>query len=448
MTTPIAWFRQASPYIKAHRGSTAVVYFGGEALEAAQFPGLLHDLTLLSHLGLRLVLVHGIRPQIDARLAARGAQARYHGDVRITDGHALPAVMEAAGAARVQLEALLSLGLPNTPMSGARLRVASGNFVTARPLGVRDGVDLQHSGELRRVDSAAIRELLDLGQLVLISPLGYSPTGEVFNLRAEEVAAGVAAAVRADKLIFLLDGAGDDGELASLPAQLDPAAADRLVGELADGEAARTLRLAAASCRHGVRRGHLLDWRRDGVLLSELYTRDGAGSLVAGDRYEGLRQARIEDVGGLLELIAPLESDGALVRRSREQLELEIENFWVVERDGAILACAALYPYASNDHGGDNGRNDGRDGEAAVGELACIASHRDYAGGGRGDALLARIEREARAMGLARLFVLTTRTAHWFIERGFEAGELGDLPVRKREMYNYQRASKVFVKAL
>ncbi len=435
MTTPIAWFREASPYIKSHRGSTAVVYFGGEALEAAQFPGLLHDLTLLSHLGLRLVLVHGIRPQIDARLAARGAQVRYHGDVRITDGHALPAVMEAAGAARVQLEALLSLGLPNTPMSGARLRVVSGNFVSARPLGVRDGIDMQHSGELRRVDSAAIRELLDLGQLVLISPLGYSPTGEVFNLRAEEVAAGVAAAIRADKLLFLLDGAG--GELADLPAQLDPAAADRLADQLADGEAARTLRLAAASCRHGVRRGHLLDWRRDGVLLSELYTRDGAGSLVAGDRYEGLRRARIEDVGGLLELIAPLESEGALVRRSREQLELEIENFWVVERDGAILACAALYPYAS-----------GADGEATVGELACVASHRDYAGGGRGDALLARIEQEARAMGLARLFVLTTRTAHWFIERGFAAAELDDLPVRKREMYNYQRASKVFVKTL
>lgn len=429
MTTPIAWFREASPYIKAHRGSTAVVYFDGEALDAEEFPGLLHDLTLLSHLGLRLVLVHGIRPQIDARLAARGLQARYQDGLRITDEDALPAVMEAAGAARVQLEALFSLGLPNTPMSGARLRVASGNFVTARPHGVHEGVDFQHTGEVRRVDAQSIRELLDLGQIVLLSPLGYSPTGEVFNLHAEDVAAEVAAALHADKLLYLLDGA--NAGLDQLPGQLDPAQADAMAERLPAGDLARALRLGAAVCRRSVRRSHLLDWRVDGALLSELYTRDGAGSMVAGDRYEGLRQATIEDVGGLLELIAPMESEGALVRRSREQIELEIENFWVVERDGMTIACAALYPY-----------------EDEVGELACVATHPDYKGGGRGDSLLERIEQEARAMGLSRLFVLTTRTAHWFRERGFAPAKIDDLPVKKREMYNYQRASKVFVKPL
>jgi amino-acid N-acetyltransferase len=440
--TDIDWFREASPYIKAHRGSTAVVYFAGEALEAENFPSLLHDLTLLSHLGLRLVLVHGIRPQIDARLAARGIDAQYHNGLRITDNDALPAVMEAAGAARVQLEALFSLGLPNTPMSGARLRVASGNFVTARPTGVRDGIDFQHTGEVRRIDATSIRELLDLGQLVLLSPLGYSPTGEVFNLRSEEVAAEVAAALHADKLLYLLDG--ERAGLAALPNELDLAAADTLANTLAaqradsdtEGDASRALRLSAAACRRSVRRCHLLDWRENGALLSELYTRDGAGSMVSGDRYEGLRRAGIEDVGGLLDLIAPMEAEGSLVRRSREQLELEIENFWVVERDGMIIACAALYPYPGD--------------ELAVGcgELACVARHPDYQGGGRGDALLARIEMEARELGLSRLFVLTTRTAHWFRERGFLPAQLDDLPVKKREMYNYQRASKVFIKPL
>jgi len=430
----VDWFRQASPYIHAHRGRTFVVTFGGEAVADASFPNLVHDLAILQGLGIRLVLVHGARPQIEERLRLRGARLQYIGGLRVTDEAALACVKEAAGAVRVEIEALFTMGLANSPMAGARLRVASGNFVTARPVGVRDGVDYQHTGEVRRVDAEAIRERLDAGAIVLIPPLGYSPTGEVFNLHAAEVAGAVATAIGADKLIALVDGKGvTDGRGRTLP-NLTPRDVDALLARARKlpEELVLPLATAAACCRGGVRRAHVLARNIDGVLLRELFTRDGAGTLIAAELYEETRPATIEDVGGILELIHPLEQGGVLVRRSRELLETEIDRFTVVQREGMIVACAALYPYPAE----------------RMGELACVAVHPDYRGARRGDALLEHMERLARDKGLERLFVLTTQTAHWFLERGFEPIALAQLPEQKREFYNYRRNSKVFVKEL
>ena len=430
----VDWFRQASPYIHAHRGRTFVVAFGGEAVADAGFPNLVHDLAILQGLGIRLVLVHGARPQIEERLRLRGARLQYISGLRVTDEAALACVKEAAGTVRVEVEALFSMGLANSPMAGARLRVASGNFVTARPVGVRDGVDYQHTGEVRRVDAEAIRERLDTGATVLIPPLGYSPTGEVFNLHAAEVAGAVATAIGADKLIALVEGKGvTDRRGRTLP-NMTPREVDALLSrdrKLSE-ELVRQLTNAAACCRSGVRRVHILARAIDGVLLRELFTRDGAGTLIAAERHEETRPATIEDVGGILELIRPLEEEGVLVRRSRELLETEIDRFAVVQREGMIIGCAALYPYPAE----------------RVGELACVAVHTDYRGARRGDALLEHMERLARDKGLDRLFVLTTQTAHWFLERGFEPIPLAQLPEQKREFYNYRRNSKVFVKVL
>ncbi len=428
----VQWFRDSAPYIHAHRGRTFVVVFGGEAVADPAFPALIHDVALLHSLGVRLVLVHGARPQIEARLRERGAEIRYVNGLRVTGPDALAGVKEAAGSVRVEIEALLSMGLANTPMAGARIRVASGNFVVARPLGVRDGVDYQLTGEVRRVDAEAIRRHLDGGAIVLLSPLGYSPTGEVFNLSAEDVAAAAAVALRADKLLGLVEAEGvTDGRRRLMP-QLSPGDAEALLRgrRRLPEDIARQLSMAAQACRGGVARAHLVSRRFDGALLLELFTRDGVGTLVTSETFEGLRRATIEDVGGILELIAPLEAEGILVRRSRERLEMEIDRFTLIERDGMIVACAALYPFP----------------EERVGELACLAVHPDYRHGGRGDALLRHVERQAAGLGIARLFVLTTRTAHWFRERGFEPAEPQELPVRRRELYNYQRNSKVFVK--
>ena len=434
--TYVQWFRNSAPYINAHRGRTLVVHFGGEAIESDAFAALIHDFTLLDSLGVRLVLVHGARPQIDARLAAAGLEAAFSEGMRITGAAVLGRVLEANAVARTRVETLLSMGLPNSPMAGAGIRVSSGNFLVARPLGVRGGTDFGHSGELRRVDAEAIRSHLDQGSIVLISPLGYSPAGEVFNLRAEEVARDVAVELRAAKLVFLAEDAALPDAAAPLR-ELTLKEAEALLARRREGARASTradafLAAAAHACRNGVQRAHLLDRGTDGALLLELFTRDGVGTMVSADTYDATRPATLSDIGGILELIAPLQAEGWLAERSRENLERDIGRYIVVERDGAVIGCAALFSYPESD----------------MAELACLAVEEGYRNAGRGDVLLEAIEREARGTGAARLFALTTRASHWFKERGFRDGRVDELPPSRRHAYNPARRSKVMLKSL
>ncbi len=428
----VEWVRQATPYIHAHRGRTFVIAFGGEAVLDARFPDLVHDIALLHGLGIHLVLVHGARPQIEQRLRAQGAELSYVNGLRITDDQALACVKEAAGIVRVEIEALLSLGLANSPMAGVRVPVVSGNFVTARPLGVIDGVDYAHTGLVRRVDQHSLRALLDQGMVVLMPPLGYSPTGEVFNLSAADVARSTAAALGADKLIFLIEGqgmlAGSGLPLTLLTQDIDPL----LKSTQLPDDLASYLRAGAEACRQGVRRVHLVERGREGALMRELFTRKGSGTLISAEPYERLRPARIEDIPGILELLRPLEERGILIRRTREHLETDLNHFHVLDCDGLVIACAALYPYP----------------EEAMAELACLAVHPDYRSAGRGEHLLTHLSELARTQGLRHLFVLTTQTAQWFQERGFAPADIESLPSSKRAFYDTQRNSKVFLKDL
>ncbi len=434
----VEWFRGASPYINAHRGRIFVIQFGGEAVEDQGFPHLIQDIALLNSLGVRLVLVHGIRPQIEQRLAQRSIAARVHKGLRVTDDASMVVAREAAGSVRVQIESLLSMGLANSPMAGARIRVTSGNFVIARPLGVRDGVDYCHTGEVRRVDRPGLEEQLAQGNVVLVSPIGYSPSGEAFNLSAEDVATALAVELHAAKLLLIGEQTDLLDEKAAAARHLTLEQARQTLQHLReadtepDSETVRHLASAVYACHNGINRVHLLDRHVDGVLLLELFTRDGIGTMVNSDPYENTRRARVEDVGGVLELIEPLEREGILVRRPREKLEQEIDRFTVVERDGAIIACTALYPCA----------------DQPMAELACLAVHPDYRRAGLGEILLELAQRQARAVGAEHLFVLTTHTTHWFRERGFEPADIDHLPVQRRAAYNYQRNSKVLVKAL
>lgn len=428
----VRFFRASSPYIHAHRNRTFVVFFGGEAIQDNGFASLIYDCALLNSLGVRLVLVPGIRPQINTRLAEHSITPRYRDGLRITDPATLLCVKEAAGFVRVEVESLLSQGLPNTPMAGARIRVISGNFVTAKPIGVRDGVDYQHTGTVRRVDADAIHAALDRDDVVLLSAIGYSPTGEAFNLSAEEVATHTAIALNADKLLLLTEEPGITESLHGAPiTQLTTDEAQQLLhsAELSE-QLARHLRAGVAACRGGVTRVHLLDRKIDGVLLRELFTRDGAGTLISQAPYENLRPAALHDVSGMLELITPLEAEGVLLRRGRERLESDIDDYVVLERDGLIIGCAALHAYSN------------------ASEIACLALHPAYRGGQRGARLLATLEARARARGDQELFALTTQTAHWFLEQGFAPARLEDIPAERRALYNVARNSKIFRKSL
>jgi amino-acid N-acetyltransferase len=428
----VDWFRQSSPYIHSHRGRTFVISISGETIEHSGFAHLIHDIALLNSLGVRLILVHGARPQIEKQINTLGLKSEFHKGWRITNNDILPCVEQAVGQVRVNIETKLSMGLVNTPMSGASLRVVSGNFVTARPYGIKNGIDFGHTGHVRRIDCEAIQQQLELNNIVLISPIAYSPTGEAFNCRAEDIATATATALNADKLIFMMDADGVKNENENLVHQLGLLEAEQLLNSEVNDEVTQ-LHLSSTlnACKHGVRRAHLISHNIDGALLLELYTRDGTGTLITTETYEDIRLANIDDVGGILELIKPLEDEGILSHRSRDQLELEIAQFTVIERDGMIIACAALYPYAEN-----------------IAELACVAVHDDYKKQGRAAQLLHHLQTQCTLKGIEKLFILTTQTAHWFQEQGFIEDDIKSLPVERKEMYNNQRNSKVLSKNL
>jgi len=426
----IDWFRHTSPYIRAHRGRTFVIYLGNGALTSPQFTNVINDLALLHLLGIRLVLVHATRGEVEQALDALGISSQLHGGVRITDPEVLGVVSDVAATQRLQLESQLSQGLPDSPMRGARLRVVSGNFITARPVGIVDGVDYLLTGAVRRLDAAGMAAALDNQAIVLLSPLGFSPTGEVFNLSSDEVATAAAVALGADKLIIMDRAEGLSDAQGQLLRQCTVAAANEL--NLDDPQLAMRRDTACRACEQGVNRVHLLSYERDGALLDELFTTDGAGTMVSQVPFEQHRPATVDDIAGVLELVQPLEETGVLVRRSRERLEQEISNFTLLERDGRVLACAALYPSAC----------------ATMAEIACIVTHPDYRGDGRARHLLDLLAERAAELGMRSLFVLTTQTTHWFLEQGFEACSLEDLPEERQQLYNLQRNSKVLIKHL
>ena len=429
----VNWFRDSAPYIHAHRQRTFVISFGGEAVKDQYFANHVHDFALLNSLGIQLVLVHGIRPQIDDRLAKQQRQSQFADNLRITDDLTLQYVKEAAGSVRVEIEALLSMGLANSPMAGAQIRVVSGNFISARPIGVIDGIDFEHTGKVRRVDQHNIKQLLQLNNVVLISPVGYSPSGEAFNLCAEDVATEVAIALAAEKLILMTEQDVTVADSDTLIAQLTCSEAESFLQLNPTLRLAIEKPLAAAikACATGVDRVHLINRHADGGLLLELFSRDGSGTLISANSYEELRPATINDIAGILELLAPLEKQEKLIKRSREHLEMEIADYLIIERDGLIIGCIALH-CANSDSG----------------EIACLAVHPDYRQHARGQQLLAQATEVAQTKGIQSLFVLSTQTLHWFIERGFEQVDKGTLPEPLISNYNSSRNSKVFCKKI
>ncbi len=429
----VSWFRAVTPYINAFRGKTFVIAFGGKAVASEFAKTLAYDVNLLVSLGIRLVLVHGARPQIEEELREKNLESRYHRGYRVTDAEALDCVLDAVGSVYLEIEAMLSQGLPNTPMANSKIRVIGGNFITGQPIGVLDGIDMQYAGKVRKVDAEGINAQLGLGNIVLLNCEGPSPTGEIFNLQMEEAAEAVAVAIKADKLVFLTDSTGvkdRDGEL------LDALTADEASQLMTDAtwlssDIARYLPCVVRASRAGVGRVHLISFEQDGALLRELFTHDGVGTVVTRESLENIREAKPDDIAALIALIEPMEQEGILVHRPRELLEREIEHFSIMLHDGIIVGCAALYPHSEDEA-----------------ELACLAVNPDHREWGYGEQLMKRIEKRARKTGIRRLFVLTTRTEHWFVERGFKLGTVDDLPAAKRDMYNYQRRSKVLFKTL
>ncbi|WGE36690.1 amino-acid N-acetyltransferase [Actinobacillus genomosp. 1] len=429
-TELVQWFRQSTPYVNMHREKTFVIMLDGNAIAHPNFINITNDISLLHSLGIKLVIVFGARCQIDELLAKNQMSSAYHKHIRITDSKTLEVVKQAVGGLHYDIFSRLSLRLPNSPV----LNVVSSNAVLAQPLGVIDGVDYGLSGKIRRINIEGIQQQLAQDAIVVIGPIAPSVTGEMFNLPFEEIATQIAIKLKADKLIGFCDQQGILDSEGNVLSDLHPREAKRYLTQFIESgqyhhSAARFLQAAIEVCHAGIKRSHLLSYKEDGSLLQELFSRDGIGTQLSEESSENIRLATSFDIPGLLNLIRPLEEQGILVKRSREQLEMEISNYTIIERDGIVIACAALNHYP----------------EEKMAEMACVAVHPDYRDSSRGDVLLEAIKRRAYKLQVEKLFVLTTRTTQWFQERGFVLSTTDDLPKEKREHYNYQRMSKILI---
>jgi len=435
--SPIHWLRQTSPYINTHRGKTFVVWFSSSMIESDSFTTLVHDLTLLSHLGIKLVLIHSMRDQVDAELERREIESQYSTDsyslqsMRITSTEALPAIAAVAGDIRCRLESAFSTGLPNSPMSGAQISLVSGNLIVARPYGIRDSVDYQHTGEIRKLRVQRIRTLLDADMVVVLSPVGYSLTGEMFNLLSEDVALQAAIEIAADKLIYLHDEANTiDPGLRELSATKQSGASQATTDQQPTdpyhtGSINGAIERSKHACRHGVDRCHIVDAKNPDALLRELFTRDGSGLLINRGDYDNIRAADTHSVNGIMELIKPLMADGTLAYRTDQDLEREIQNFYIIEREGSVICCASLQTFDD------------------IAELGCLAVHPDFRASGKATDMLDHLAVVARRMHCKQLCGLSTRTGDWFLEQGFKRGNAELL--NQLERTENTRGSKLYV---
>ena len=434
VTKYVKFLRDTSPYVNAHRGKTFVLAFSGKAMGHANFNNIILDIALLHSLGINLVLVHGAISPINDHSKSSAAQKKLNKHNYVTDSAAMSCIKNAVGSARINIEAMLSTGAVNSPMHGSRIQVASANFITAKPMGIKDGIDFQYTGEIRRIDGNSIKRQLSDGAIALLSPIGYSPTGETFSLNYEDVAAQTAISLGAEKLIMFCQNEGvtsHDGELLKT-LSLDEVSEHLSHSDIGYGDR-RSLEACSQACENNISRSHIISYTSNGALLEELFTRDGRGTLILKNSSGLIRQATIDDIGGLIELIAPQEKKGVLVKRSRELLELEISRFSIIEhREGAIICCCALYPV---------------DGSRSA-EIACVVTHPEFMNQGNASRLLKAVENKASKAEITQLFVLTVQASHWFIEQGFADSSIEELPAKHQSLYNFQRNSKVFCKNL
>jgi amino-acid N-acetyltransferase len=412
-TDTLDWFRNTAPYINTHRGTTVVVGLRHGATTHHNFINVVHDLALMQSLGLRLVIVHEHQP------------------IPLTPvpSEAMPTLIASILEARTHIERMFSMGLPNSPLHNARLRVISGNFVTARPVGVINGVDHGARGLVRHVDVSGITHALDGSSICLISALGYSPAGELFALDALDVMRVVGRSIGADKLIIMSDFNGIEARDGSLYRQLTVDSA-RAVTATADQR--ECIELACDACDVGIPRAHLISFQADGGLLKELYTHDGVGTMISPDEYEQVKLAEAHDLAGVIELIRPLQLEGLLVERSNDQIERDLGHYTVVTKDSRVIACAALIKNKESD----------------IAEIASVATHPDYRDAGWGERLVDRLVEDAKKSNISRVYVRTTQTGHWFQELGFNAANETELPDIERQKAQYDRNSNILIRLL
>jgi amino-acid N-acetyltransferase len=422
--------REVLGYLGRYRNELFVLKIDDALVEEPLFPLLIRDVVLLYRMGIHVVIVPGARHAIDSALESAGIRSRYHQGVRITTEEGLAHVMTAASRVSNRILSLLS-------ENGAQ--AVSGNWVRARTLGVIEGIDFQRTGRIEKVNVTLLSKLLGEGVIPLATNIGWNAVGKAHNLSSTELAVAVASAMGAAKLFFVGMEPGIPAVGEALPelrvrdsgvySNMDLSQVERLLaaaGNSLDREHRVLLESAVAACTGGVKRVHIVDGRENGILLEEIFSISGRGTMLFANLYTNICPASVEDVPEIIRLIQPFVQQSLVLQRTPETIAENVERWVVYKVDDAIRGCAALTPY-----------------DAESGEIEALVVDEDHRGGGTGGRLVTFLIDRARRLGMKRVFALTTQASDFFMALGFAEVPPEELPAAKRQRYNRRRNSRV-----
>ncbi len=419
--------REILQYVPRFRGRTFVIAVDGAVAASKNFSNILLDLAVLRSLSIRTVVVHGASWQIEELARSRGIALSNADGTGVSDASTLQVSIDAA----IRLTNEIMEGL-----SAVDLRAAYLNAIIAHPAGILGGTDYQFTGKVERVDTKALKLLLEEGIVPVIPPLGFDGEGRTYRVNSDNIAVEVAEALQAAKLIFLTPSTTFSnaswmprllsiGETDDLLKKHRPAAEVGLVSKL---------ECAARACKQGVWRAHLLDGGINEALLTEIFSHEGFGTMVYSNEYQQVRRIFKKDVRGVMALIRQSVQSEELMRRTRNDILEHIEDYWVLEVDRLPVACVALHVYA----------------EEKSGELACLYVSKTHENQGYGSKLMAFIENLAKEKGLTTLFALSTQAFMYLQQKGgYTEAPPERMPAARLEKYQMSgRNSKVLVKQL
>jgi len=440
--------REVFHYQSRFEGSTMVFKIDYPVTQESGFPGLVKDLALLAKTGFKVIIVPGAKENIDAVLKQHDIDTQYCSDnsstfdfpIRITTTQALPYVEMAAFDVASRFMTFLS---------GSRVEALIGNFVRARGLGIKNGIDTEHTGVVDKIYADSLERVLNLGMVPILPCIGWSPSGKPYNVLSDEIALAVSSALGAAKLFIVSFHKGLRADIFTLPentekradgslVRLTPQEAEALITansglsgvneeETAGRQYLREIKLGLRASRAGVHRVHIIDGREEGSVLKELFSNLGVGTMIYTDEYDSIRVFHSRDLPDILRLMEPLMQKGVLVRRNPEQIQEKKDDYSVLEIDGSIRACGALHDWGE-----------------AQGEIAAVATDPQYTDLGLGRKIVGYLVEKGRKSKMKRVFVLTTQTQDWFEALGFKETSVDSLPEQKRKVYDQSRKSKIY----
>ncbi len=425
--------RQAFSYVDRFRDKLFVIKVADSLVSHPLFPLLIRDIVLLHRMGIKIVLVPGARTRIDEVLRTFNIHWTSHDGTRISSSNAMPYIKMAASDVANRIMTLLAEHDANAVV---------GNWVKARSIGVREGVDYQSSGLVESIQSTVVTKTLENGLIPIFPNVGWGPKGRPYNISSDQLALTVSRELGAAKLFFITDFVPLSRQRFSVPEGAD-VAQDGTVSALAVDQARQfvslnpssdyrpevsMIALAIQACQGGVPRVHIVDGRAEGALLGEVFSNRGIGTMVYANRHANVRPMVRTDIPDILRLMQPLVREGKLVARTEEDLEQSLRDYVVHEVDGTVHGCGALHRLS-----------------VRQGEIAGLVVNDSYGSKGIGKTIISSLLDRAQTLGLKRVFVLTTQAADWFLQLGFRDCAPTDLPKQRQKRYDTQRRSRVLL---